>query len=419
MRIVGTEASAHSQAIAERQCRYLRVLHVIAGLDARAGGTTAAVLGLAIAQVRSGMMVTVMATFRLGHDSTAVDTLRAAGVEVTLVGPVWGPLGWAPRTRLTVQRMVNAAEIIHIHGLWADIQHQAAVESRNSGRPYVVTPHGMLDPWSLAQSRWKKYAYMRWRLLKNLNCAAALHYTAPIEKKLCDRLSLAPPKVIEPNGIDLREFRKLPPRGHFRDRYRIESDAPMVLFLGRLHPKKGCDILINAFARVIAEQEGVLSQRPCLVIAGPDSNNYQKSLEALVSKWGVTEAIRFVGPLYRQEKLSALADADLFALVSHQENFGIAVIEALAAGCPVLLSDQVNIYGLVETEQLGWVVPTEIDATAHALSSWLSSGEKLEETRVRAQAVAKRFDWQEIAVSWIEHYQRIIGGHTSIPTPRL
>lgn len=391
----------------------LKVLHVVSSLDVHAGGTTAAVLGLSIAQVCTGATVTVLATFRAGYDPSAVSAMREEGVNVTLVGPVWGPLAWCPGIRTEVQRAVAASDIVHIHALWEEIQHQAAGEARKSNVPYIITPHGMLDPWSLSQSRWKKWAYMLWRLRKSLEGAAALHYTARIEKQLCDRLGLRAPGIIVPNGIDLSEYRELPRRGAFRDRYQIESDVPLVLFLGRLHPKKGCDILIKGFAQAIAEKEDAVSRKPCLVIAGPDSSSHQKALEALVSECGVREAVRFVGPLYAQEKLSAFVDADLFALISHQENFGIAVIEALAAGCPVLLSDQVNIHDLVETEQVGWVVPTEVDATACALRAWLRLAGDPVSMRTRAHAAASRYDWQSIASSWMAQYEQIVCANSS------
>lgn len=397
-----------TQGTSESRNDGVRVLHVVSSLDVRAGGTTAAVLGMSVAQARAGAAVTVLATFRAGYDPSAVSAMREEGVNVTLVGPVLGPLAWCRGIRAKVQRAVAASDIVHIHALWEEIQHQAAVDARRSNVPYIITPHGMLDPWSLSQSRWKKWAYMHWRLRRNLKSAAALHYTARIEKQLCDRLCLRVPGIIVPNGIDLSEYRELPRRDAFRERYQIQSDVPLVLFLGRLHPKKGCEILIKGFAQAIARKEDAVSRKPNLVIAGPDSNSYQRELEALVSDCGLQDAVHFVGPLYAKEKLAAYVDADLFALISYQENFGIAVIEALAAGCPVLLSDQVNIHDLVETEQVGWVVPTEVDATARALRAWLQFVGDPESMRTRARAAASRYDWQSIASSWMTQYEQII-----------
>lgn len=361
-----------------------------------------------MAQARAGASVAVLATFREGFDTAAANSMREAGIAVILIGPARGPVNWHSAIRAEMHKAISACDIVHIHALWEEVQHQAAVIARRLRVPYVVTPHGMLDPWSLSQSRWKKRLYWAWRLRRNLAGAAALHYTAEIERDLARALKIPSPTTILPNGIDLTQFASLPVRGMFRVRHRIPVDTPVVLFLGRLHPKKGCDFLIKGFAKALSRDAEKRSLEPLLVFAGPDANGYRSELESLAIEHGVGDSVLFVGPVYGEDKLAAFTDADLFALISHQENFGIAVVEALAAGCPVLLSDQVNIHDLIETERVGWVVKTSAEATAWALQDWLNSFSRDEEMRQRACDAAARYDWQAIANSWVDEYQRIV-----------
>lgn len=392
----------------------LRVLHVVSSLDVRDGGTTSAVKGLALAQASAGASVTVLATFRRGFDRSAVDTLRNAGLQVILVGPGSGPLVWHRGISAATYSAIQHSDIVHIHALWEEIQHRAAVVARQLKVPYIISPHGMLDPWSLSQSSLKKRLYLAFRLRKNIEGSAALHYTANAEKKLAEQLKNLPHGLVIPNGIDFGECSNPSKRGSFRARYQIQSNVPLVLFLGRLHPVKGCDLLIKGFAQAIAGWDGESSPKPLLVIAGPDTNGYREKLEGMASEYGIGKSVLFVGPLYDEDKLAAFSDADLFGLISHHENFGIAVVEALAAGCPVLLSDQVGIHDFIEAERVGWVVPTRVDATANELRAWLKRDEDMTVIRDRARAAASRYDWKMISSAWVAQYQRIISS-TRLP----
>src|SRR5207253_7680037 len=131
------------------------------------------------------------------------------------------------------------ADVVHIHGLWEEIQHQAARSSRQSGVPYVFRPCGMLDPWALSQGRWRKRLFMALRLRPDLNSAEALHFTSELERDLTGPLGLRSKPIVEPNGIRVEEFEDLPPAGQFRERYPPLRDRPLLLFLGRVHLKKG------------------------------------------------------------------------------------------------------------------------------------------------------------------------------------
>jgi len=266
----------------------------------------------------------------------------------------------------------------------------------------LIRPCGMLDPWSLAQGRWKKALYLAWRLRSDLNRAAALHFTTGIERDRTRALRLRVPALVEPNGIDSTDMDRLPPRGAFRARHGF-GDRLLVLFLGRLHPKKGLDLLLPAFAAAAPPQA-------VLVVAGPDGG-YKARLEVEVASLGLQGRVLIPGQLLHSDKWSALVDADLFVLPSRQENFGVAVVESLAAGTPVLVSDQVNLYPEIREAGVGGVTSLQPDELARELASWLTDPVRRAKAAERAAAfVRQRYLWSAIASRWAEHYSRLVEG---------
>ncbi len=380
----------------------MHILHVIASLDAKFGGPTLALVGLAGAQVQAGLRVSVVTPWRADEITSPTESLRRHGVAVERVGPVSGPLGNHPRLAAVVREQILQADIVHIHGLWEQIQHVAAQSPGD--KPYLFRPCGMLDPWSLNQSRWKKRIYMAVRLRRDLNHAAAIHYTTDIERDLAAPLRLKPPAIVEPNGVDLAEFDALPEPGSFRRRHHIPSDRRLVIFMSRLHHKKGLDKLIPAFGRL-------KDTNAMLAVVGPDFDGYQKIVEKMIADAGIKDRVFFTGMLEGADRVAALSDADLFVLPSYQENFGIAVVEALAAGTPVVISDQVNLYPDVLAAKVGGVVPLDIDLLAAEIDRWLAD-EPLRQTAGEAAArfARSRYDWREIAVRWKGRYERLLAG---------
>jgi glycosyltransferase involved in cell wall biosynthesis len=382
---------------------HLRVLHTIATLDLRAGGPSVALAGLAVAQAQAGIEVSIVTSWRNGDEPESADSLRRSGIRVESIGPGSGPLLRHPKLAPLIRDNVARSDVVHIHGIWEEITHQAAVASRGRGIPYIIRPCGMLDPWSLQQSRWKKRLYMAWRLRTNLNRAAAIHFTTSVERDLVAPLRLKAPTIVEPNGIDLTEFANAPPPGSFRARFPFTQGRRLILFMGRLHHKKGFDLLIPAMAK-LRNQDAVLA------IAGPDSGAYRQTLETMIANANLKERVLFTGMLWREERIAAVADADLFVLPSYQENFGIAVIEALAAGTPVVISDQVNLCPEVLAAGVGGVVPLDVDRLAAEMDRWLGDETMLRAAGEKARAFAlDRFAWGKIAQRWVGHYAQMAG----------
>jgi glycosyltransferase involved in cell wall biosynthesis len=387
----------------------MRVLHVISELDSRAGGPAVALKGLATAQAAAGLGVTVVSTFRDAErppDTAAA--LTAAGVEVKLIGAAHGPLRRHADIIPTVDHAARDADIVHIHTLWEEVQHQAARAALRHRRPYLIRPCGMLTPWSLAQSKWRKRAYLVWRLRRTLARAAALHFTTRAEQEeTAEALRLPTASITEPNGVDLSEFVDLPSRGGFRSRYPAIGDRPLIAFLGRVHPGKGVEYLIPALARM--KQADAM-----LLVIGPDSEGFQAQMQAEAQSLGVANRVVFAGMLRGPERVAALVDADLFSLPSDHENFGIAVVEALAAGKPVVISDRVGIAQEIRAAGVGAVVRREADELAAELSRWIGDPALRESAAARTRPfVWEQYDWAKIARRWADHYQRLLSAGPS------
>jgi len=379
----------------------MRVAHIISTLDARAGGPVAVLIGLTSALVTAGLEIKVVSTYKADDDLRLAETLRTRGIGVEAIGPCLGPLSWHPGIGSILRDVIRQTDVVHVHAVWEQVQHEAAVIAFRGKVPYVMTPHGMLDPWSLQQKTIKKKLYMAWRLRTNLDRSAAIHFTSDMEYELTKPLSLKAAKIVEPNGIELEEFDPLPPAGTFRSCYDQLGQRPIVLFMGRLDAKKGLDLLIPAFAQAAPKEAA-------LVIAGPGSRKYVEKLHALIRHNGLEERTLLPGMLYGRDRIAALADADLFVLPSYQENFGIAVIESLAAGTPVVISDQINIWEQIANAAVGGVVSTNVSALSQELGNWMGDPERRQQASLRARAfVSEHYDWKRIASCWVDHYARL------------
>ncbi|HEX8323463.1 MAG TPA: glycosyltransferase [Tepidisphaeraceae bacterium] len=379
--------------------RSMRVVHVISGLDRQKGGVVMSLIGLATAQARVGLDVSILSSYQADEDNRAVDELRAIGVKVTMVGPVIRRLAhWSRGNRTAANAAVAAADVAHIHGPWEDIYHQVMRACRQQRKPYVVSAHGMLSPWSMSLSPVRKRLYLALRLRHDLDRAAAIHFTTDEEARQLRPMGLKARPLIQALGLDLTEFETLPPAGTFRAHYPDLAGRTVLIFLGRMHLQKGLEILIPAFAKANAPDAR-------LVLAGPDDGGYVDVVRGLVKQYGVADRVIFTGMLLGRDRVAALADADLFVLTSHQENFGIVVLEALAAGTAALISDRVNFAEHMAGQDVGEVVPCDVDSAARAIERWAADPARRAAAGARARAFAlKHYDWLPIAERWKTHY---------------
>jgi glycosyltransferase involved in cell wall biosynthesis len=380
----------------------MKILHVISGLDPRSGGPPRALYGLARAQKDAGLDVTVVTCERQQGDHSLAQTLRQHGVQVHIVTGVRGRLGHHPGLYPLLHQLAGAGDVLHIHAVWEEIQFLAVKAARSQHKPYLIRPCGMLDPWSLRQSRWGKLAYRWWRLNRMIRHAAAIHFTSDLEAELARPACAHTPAIVEPNGIDLDEFDPLPTGFDLRWRYPACQGKTILLFLSRLHHKKGLDILLPAFAQA-SDSSAIL------VIAGPGEEDYLQEVQRIIREHKLDNRVILTGMLHGPDRVGALASADLFVLPSRQENFGIVVVEALAAGTPVLISDQVNIGQDIARHGVGRVLPLDIKAWTQAMQDGRTMQPKTPAMAAAARAYAfDHYAWPRIAHRWQTHYHDIL-----------
>jgi glycosyltransferase involved in cell wall biosynthesis len=231
--------------------------------------------------------------------------------------------------------------------------------------------------------------------------AAAIHFTTTEEAQLAGELTAAAPHVIVPNGLDLSRFSQVRSRDTFRMNRLGGFAGDVVLFLGRIARKKGIDLLIQAFAQATQGRDAVL------VIAGPDDESLTAELVPIAEALGISERVHFVGPVYGDHQLEALAAADVWALTSHTENFGNAVLEAMAAGLPVLVSTEVNVASQIAAAHAGVVTSLSVDEIAAALRSLLDSPDRRSVLRSRARTFAQQFDWSIVAPELVRTFRQV------------
>jgi len=384
----------------------MRILHLCTSLDPTTGGPANVLARLTPIQSARGHDVTIITADVEESIQAVLDPLIQADVRVHPCGPIVGLSRKGIKVEQTVREVLaDGVDVVHTHGLWHHTVHFGAAAAYRAGVPYIVRPAGMLDPWSLAQKKLKKRLFLAVRGRRDLNRAAAMHYTTGIERDLAGALGLRPPGYVIPNGIDWAEFNPPPTAGRFRASIGADDSTPLVVFLSRFHHKKGLDLLLAAFAKC-DRPEGTK-----LVLVGSGEEAYVASLRAEAERLGITESVHFCGFLQGSDRVEAMADADLFCLPSYQENFGVAVIESLASGTPVLISDQVNIYKEVEQAGAGVVVPCDVEALTQRMSAMLRDRAKLVEMgRVGRAWVEQVFPWSKIAEQVDEMYGCVVSG---------
>lgn len=389
----------------------LKILHVQETLSPRHGGPASVLPQLARAQCAAGDQVAVVTTNadhpRGVYHRAGWDTLDASAVPVYYAPVQFAPLSVSAGLAADLRRAISNFDIVHVHGLYRFPSTFAAFLARRRGIPYVISPHGSLDPYLHARSTSGKLrlkrVYERCFDLPNLHAAAAIHYTAEEEKERASYLRLRSPSFVAPIGLDWERYKALPARGALRSRWQL-TDSPMVLFLGRLHFKKGLDLLIPAFDELRRR-----NPETQLVIAGPENDNHGQKVRRWVTERKLDSAVHFVGPLQGADVVQAYVDADVFVLPSYTENFGMTVVEALACALPVVITDQVNIHAEISSAGVGLVTQCEIAQITDAIELLLHDAARRRDMgEAGRRLVRDRFTWPAIVNTFNKEYERVI-----------
>ena len=392
----------------------MKILHVIPSLNPATGGPPIVAASLAAAQAALGCQTGIIA-YDFPHAADNVQTaLRGIpnikDVAIGYLPPLtrYERLFAADAKRRAVP-LVEQADLIHLHGVWDPLIKVFAAVARKKSTPYVLTPHGMLDPWALSQKNAKKKLALMLGYRRMLNSTAFLHFLNADEQSLAEPLRLRSPGKVIPNGIFPQEIDSLPNPGGFRRAYPAIGHRKYILFLSRLHHKKGLDYLADAFA--IVAQRYPQAQ---LVVAGPDAGALA-DFERQVTQLNLADRIHIVGPLYGEQKLQAMVDCDCFCLPSRQEGFSLAITEAMACQVPVVISKACH---FPEVEQARAGIITELDpkAIAAAIISIFSDSPTAQRMGWAGRdLVQNNFTWPTVAQRMIDAYADL--ANISPPAP--
>jgi len=338
--------------------------------------------------------------------SVSSEELPAAASSVcTTLAPVRWPrrFAYAPTLRHALAETAPWAHLIVIHSLFLYPQYVAWRAASRCHTPYIVAAHGALDPYLRRRGRLRKAVTDALWQERMLAGAIALQFATEDEAALASDIVPAVRRIIVPLGIDTSTFATLPSSARFRATYLGGHEGPVVLALGRLARKKGLDILVRAFSHV-----SELHPEAILVLAGPDDEGLEPTLRALARDLGVARRVIFTGMLFHEQRLEALAAATVWALPSHTENFGIAAMEALAAGVPTVVSPAVNLAPRLREHEAAIISDATPEAFAAAIDELLSKPARRERLSSAGRAFAQRYDWALVAAETKRIYDDIL-----------
>jgi len=345
----------------------MKILHSIASVDPAGGGPIEGVKQLSSMAKLGGHEVEIVSL-----DAPDAPFLKSFPHVVHPLGPGQFTYGFSKRFVPWLRANASKFDVIVVNGIWQYQSFGVWRALRSSSTPYVVFTHGMLDPWfkrTYPLKHLKKWLYWPWGDYRVLRDAAAVLFTCE-EERLLARQSFWLYKVQDLTvnyGTSAPDKSGDATQAQFLRRFPETGGKRLVLFMGRIHPKKGCDLVIKAFARILGGERDWH-----LVLAGPDQVGWRSELDALANRLGISEQITWTGLVSGDLKWELFETAEVLLLPSHQENFGIVVAEALACGLPALISNKVNIWREIEADGGGLVAADDLDGASSLLRTWLA-----------------------------------------------
>jgi len=296
-------------------------------------------------------------------------------------------------------------DIIQIHGVFSFLSLVGSILSRLYKKTYVVFLHGMLMPWAYQYKHLKKSFYMKMIERRLLCRAQALISTDVFEKEALEKFNFNIPIINIPYGVDFVRYKVLPPRGKLRKQLNIPQEHSIILVLGRLHPVKRPDLAMDAFSLVA--QKHPLSH---LVFAGPDETQMSTGIISRARQAGFEKRVHFTGLLSPDQVIQMLSDADIFLNTSESENFGMAIVEAMAAGLPVIVSNKIGLARIVQESNGGLSCDLNKDSIAYKLNTLLEKPDQLKVIGLKGrQYVFDRYEINQVAQKILETYRNLVG----------
>jgi glycosyltransferase involved in cell wall biosynthesis len=381
----------------------MKILHILPSVNPKGGGPMEGVRQRGLCLIEMGHQVEVVTL-----DDNKAAFLADYPLRVHALGPSVGGYSYNPKLVPWLRTYACNYDAVIINGLWQYHAFGAWRALHNRGVPYFVFTHGMMDPWfkvTYPIKHLKKWLYWPWADYRVLRDARAVLFTSEEERLLARKsfwLYQAKEAVVA-YGTSTPPQNSKALRDIFLAAYPELRGKRILTFLSRIHEKKGCDLLIEAFARVAN-----LNSSLHLLIAGPDQTNLKPKLLAMARALGIADRVSWAGMLQGDMKWGAFYSSEVYLLPSHQENFGIAVAEALACGLPVLISDKVNIWREIQADGVGIVNSDTVEGTEKTLRSWIALSKQAQDEMAKKAKVTfeKRFTVDAMADSLIEVIHR-------------
>ena len=389
----------------------MRVLQIVPSVSLVYGGPSQMVLGLSKALATEGVEVTLITTNSNGDtDQPPLDVPIAKPIQQDGYEIIYFPCSPFRRYKFSLgllqwlRKNADRYALAHIHALFSPVSTAAATIARRKNLPYILRPLGTLDPADLRKKKQLKQIYGLLLEKPNLAGAARVHFTSLEEAKVSERYGNQTQDLVIPLGVDVPQ--NLPVKGTARQQLRIATDCPLILFMSRIDPKKGLDLLLPALEQL---QAAGLKFHFVLAGSNPQDANYENTIKQTIHASTLAQRTTITGFVEGELKRGLLQDADLFVLPSYYENFGIAVAEAMAIGTPVVISDRVHIWQEIQAANAGWVTTCEVEQLTTTLQIALQTkAERTERGENACQLTQQKYSWNAIAREMIEAYRQII-----------
>lgn len=386
----------------------MKILQIVPSISLVYGGPSQMVLGLSAALAQLGQEVTIITTDSNGDTGQApLDVPLGVPVSQNGYQIYYFPCSPFRRYKFSLDLFTwlsNRAkdyDIAHIHALFSPVSSISALIARYRQLPYILRPLGTLDPADLQKKRQLKQIYANFLEKPNLAAAAAVHFTSQQECQTAERFNIKTKDIVIPLGVDFFDPQALPVKG-----FALPENKPIILYMSRLDPKKGLDLLLPSLERLL---EKGLDFHFVLAGGNPQDREYENRIKNQIERSILAKNTTITGFVTGEVKNSLLARADLFVLPSYYENFGIAVAEAMAAGIPVVISDRVDLHPAVAAAAAGWVTACQLEDLTNTLEAAITNPKIRQQRGKNARdLVLNQYSWSAIAEHLLTVYQNLV-----------